>query len=163
MLRYAIAASLSSIVLIAVALLLGIRFRTSEPSASERSLVEARPQQNNSQMDIRFGDVPSCESDQRKIRMLISDSKHCMSDSECELLSPGCPFGCVESVLTGAATKIEESYENYSRRCQSCVYMCANSPLGRYASCDENGCVVKEKEREALEVDTFRLLSKPDS
>jgi hypothetical protein len=109
-----------------------------------------------------FTDVVGCEEREEQVQALIEDAKTCKADADCSLFSPGCPFGCVDSMRADSVAKVKEAYRSYTDRCSACVYMCAASLYGRYATCDSGRCAVKEKRRPGLESETARLLGIPD-
>ena len=135
------------------------------PSAPERTVIEAAPSASASitKIDLKFTEVPSCELEAERVQSLIESFKGCDTDSACTLFSPGCPFGCTDSIQADSIPIVQEAYRIYSEKCPACVYMCANSPYGRYAACDGGRCVMKEKRRPDLEGETERLLTTPDA
>ena len=89
--------------------------------------------------------APSEEDIKHDFNEFVSKHQACTQDSECTLIHPGCPLGCVTPIATNAATAGEhlakeliDDYESLGRSCEyDCLALCG-------AACDAGRCVVVE-------------------
>lgn len=81
------------------------------------------------------------EIDRQEIYKVLETSQSCTKDSDCGLLSLGCPIGCATPVNKEHSVKITSMAEDYhSKRCHRCEYKCKRFTS---AICVENQCVQK--------------------
>lgn len=103
-------------------------------------------QSNTPQIEERLSNLMACDdeeliSKQLDIRESIADARFCETDSDCQLINPGCPFGCRVGVRNDRATAITEALAAYREQatdaCGSCTYEC---PDQDDVKCLDNFC-----------------------
>lgn len=106
----------------------------------------AAGQSNTPQIEQRLSTLLACDdqeliSKQLDIRERIADSRFCESDADCQLINPGCPFGCLVGVRKDQAPSITDALSAYreqaSEACGSCTYEC---PDQDDVKCLDNFC-----------------------
>jgi len=85
-----------------------------------------------------------CAPMEAHLQRLMDNSQGCDVDSDCVIISLGCPFGCSGAYSKTATAEIIEEEKSYQSQCQSCVHMCPGpSPVfERRAVCRNNICRV---------------------
>jgi len=73
---------------------------------------------------------------------MIEVGGRCSVDSDCEVASFGCPFGCSSVVNRASISGIQEAVEDYASTaqwCGRCEYECVGLPAGE-AICANGQC-----------------------
>ncbi len=87
------------------------------------------------------GCVPSEEEIQEEFDAFTASRRGCEQDTDCTVVSPGCPLGCYEVVAKEHAAAVEkkahELIADYERRGQTCDYSCTEPPEPR---CNDGQC-----------------------
>ena len=86
-----------------------------------------------------------CAPMEAHLQGLIANSQSCDVDSDCAILSLGCPFGCVGAYSKAAESQIIKEEKAYRSQCQSCVYVCPTPVFERRAECQNNKCQVIDR------------------
>ena len=103
-------------------------------------------QSNSPQIEQRLSTLLACDdqelvSKQLDIRESIADARFCESDADCQLINPGCPFGCLVGVRKDRAPAITQALGDYREQateaCGSCTYEC---PEQDDVKCLDNFC-----------------------
>lgn len=87
--------------------------------------------------------APSEQEIKREFSGFVAEHQRCEADSDCALVSTGCPLGCAVAVQVAAAGETQqlareliEDYESGGRACQyDCAVVCG-------AGCRDNACMV---------------------
>jgi hypothetical protein len=94
--------------------------------------------------------APSEEEVQADFNRIVDKSNACAADSECVLVSPGCPLGCSVAVNREQASRVERAardlIDDYESGGRSCDYDCVG-PLEPV--CVSEKCELVEPEAEA--------------
>lgn len=89
--------------------------------------------------NFAFAGEKVCKKEVSKLQITLENSRSCKTDSECELLYFGCPFGCAVAVNNVSKKKIITLYKNYKNLpCEYCAYKCHEGT--RYVACVEQVC-----------------------
>ncbi len=62
-----------------------------------------------------------CVPIEAHVQELVDKSRDCKTDTDCVVVSLGCPFACVGADEKSAASPIIEEEESYQAQCHSCI------------------------------------------
>jgi len=102
---------------------------------------EARP--------VDFYPQADCNAQSKRFENLISASRACDVDSDCELAGFICPFGLV-AIHVDAFPRLDREHQKL-KQCQTCVYHWGNSEHEWRAVCIENQCKVIDEASDEIE------------
>jgi hypothetical protein len=96
-----------------------------------------------------LGCAPSEEEIKQDWKAFLDRHQACKQDSDCTLISAGCPLGCASPIAVDAVADGErvakELIEDYESGGRSCAYECV---AGCVAACEESRCVVAAASQE---------------
>jgi hypothetical protein len=81
------------------------------------------------------------EAAKKEIFELMETFSSCENDSQCELVYPGCPFGCATGINRDGVSAVQQEIERYAEEFGPlCVYKCKGGATTR---CVNNSCIVE--------------------
>lgn len=93
-------------------------------------------------LSILTSGCSNCERTEADILRQIDEANFCDKDSDCLLLSLGCPFGCYKLVNRNSDhSLITEAIKKYNFDCTRCVYDCDRDPTVEEIKCEKNKCI----------------------
>jgi hypothetical protein len=76
--------------------------------------------------------APSDEEVQAEFEAEVASSRACQTETDCTVISPGCPLGCWVVINASARTRLEqkarELIEDYESGGARCDYECTEAP-----------------------------------
>ncbi|MCO6431853.1 MAG: hypothetical protein J5J00_13420 [Deltaproteobacteria bacterium] len=85
---------------------------------------------------------PECRTLSEGVESAINAARGCANDSECKLVSFGCPFGCLTAINALKEEEIREMVRKYNTKCSPCKYRCEATPMR--AVCLKSSCIAVE-------------------
>jgi len=88
-----------------------------------------------------------CVAREAAVWNAIDDARTCSLDADCQLVSLGCPFGCLTSINRGQAESVRALAEEFHAAtrlpgCGQCVYSCLDREV--IAKCIDFRCSIAE-------------------
>jgi hypothetical protein len=140
--RFAAASALAVVVVLGLVYAASLLDWLERPTGAEL----VKPPVHRSTFDVSIAECDALISEhEQKIAQMIEAGRQCSTDSQCQVASFGCLFGCRTAVNRSAVLGIEAAlteYEAAHRACGGCVYSCTPLPEGQ-AVCEDNLCAYR--------------------
>lgn len=89
--------------------------------------------------------APSMEEVQAEFNAEVASARACQTETDCTLISPGCPLDCWVAISSSARTRLEqkarELIEDYESGGAQCDYECIEAPT---VACLDGLCTAVE-------------------
>ena len=80
----------------------------------------------------------------QEFQAFVSKNQACSADDQCELIMPGCPFGCYAAVSASAKPAVQKKLADLHAQMQPrCAYRCIGPPK---VECQKGVCSLREAE-----------------
>lgn len=83
-----------------------------------------------------------CKALSVDITARISAAAACSSDSDCKIVSFGCPFGCQSFINSARLPEVQKLVDSYSAAgCDPCKYKCKHNDTKPRVGCRNSKCI----------------------
>ena len=101
---------------------------------------------------------PNCAQIESELVAKLDQSRSCLVDADCSLVSLQCPFECITSVSTSVADDLKRDEMSYQQACHRCESECPETLTKWRAACVRQRCIVLDRSIEELQEETLRHL-----
>lgn len=88
-------------------------------------------------------------AEEAQIVSSIESARACNTDTDCKIVSFGCPFGCAHSINQANETALREKIVQFNKgECPSCAYRCTDNP--QVPRCIDGTCSARDPGSDSL-------------
>ena len=70
-------------------------------------------------------EYPDCEQAESQLAVQMDQSRSCVVDTDCTVVTFGCPFGCTSSISKTALEDLRRAEIAFQEQCHRCPYLCS--------------------------------------
>ena len=113
-----------------------------EPPALEPAAPEPPAPHPRTGTDAATPSGPHSEdAHMEQFQRMMQQNQACEKDSDCELIMPGCPFGCYAAVSATSKESVQKKLADLHKRLSPrCVYRCVGPPT---VECRQRSCALR--------------------